>query len=69
MDITARYAAKRTERIKRACNAFIHKLGKDAEYDEVFGILAEVAPNHGLLLMAEQRGIGGTYVHFVKASI
>jgi hypothetical protein len=54
--------------IKIVCREFLENLGESATNDIVFSVLAEMAlSEYGIELKAEQRGMQGTFVHFVDA--
>lgn len=52
--------------IKAICRNFITELGSSVDDQLVFSLLAEIADSYDLELRAEQRGINGTYIHFVR---
>lgn len=54
--------------LEYAAETFLTALNGKAENREVFIVLDQVARQRGLSIAAEQRGIHGTYIHFVQTS-
>jgi hypothetical protein len=56
------------DHIRIACSSFIDFLSdKELESDELFTMLDKAAKKRGYHVAAEQRGIHGTFLHFVKS--
>ena len=54
------------KQIQQACIDFLKSLDSAVTHSDVFYTLAQVAESQGYTLKAEQRGINGTFIHFVE---